>query len=306
MLSAAADTNARGFREPTGLREKIVKSLGQLPPFSPVLNRLLATLAREDVSFAELSQLVEKDTVLSGNVLRLVNSAAYARRGEINSIPHAISVLGIHKLRNLVLGLSISRMWAGVKTPLSWSQARFNLHSVGTALLADQLAQSVSVNYPEGAFVAGLFHDFGKLLIAVAFPAEYREIEELLALGERPAWECEREILGVDHAAISGLALQEWNLPDPIRRAAEYHHEPAQNPHQELERGAATFHLSEVVRTASEVLNTLGHPVAAGPSSPQSDREARIAALLGSLSLAEPDSTRACFQQEFDTIRAFF
>ncbi len=300
MLTAATDLKEKA------LREKIVKSLGQLPPFSPVLNKLLASLAREDVSFAELGGLIEKDTVMSGNVLRLVNSAAYARRGEINSIPHAISVLGINKLRNLVLGLSISRMWAGVKMPPSWSHARFNLHSVGTAILADQLAQNLSVNYPEGAFVSGLFHDFGKMLIAIAFPAEYREVEEMFQLGGRSAWECEREILGVDHAAIAGLALVEWNLPVPIRRAVEFHHCPDQNSNADAERGGESFHLSQVVRVASDVLNLLGHPVAAanaesGPASPED-----AFAPLVPFALADPDKTQSAFQQEFDTIRSFF
>jgi len=99
----------------------VVKSLGQLPPFPAVLNKLLASLNDEDISYADVAQLIEKDAVLSANVLRLVNSAIYGRRGTITSITHAISILGINKLRNTVLGFSISRMWTQVKTPSSWS-----------------------------------------------------------------------------------------------------------------------------------------------------------------------------------------
>src|SRR5437660_12883660 len=61
------------------LREQALRSLSKLPPFSPVLTKLLATLAQEDVSFAKLADLIEKDTVLAGNVLKLVNSAAFGR-----------------------------------------------------------------------------------------------------------------------------------------------------------------------------------------------------------------------------------
>src|ERR1700733_547326 len=110
------------------LREKALASVAKLPPFSPILTRLMASLAGEDVSYAKLSELIEKDTVVAGNLLHLVNSALYARRSTINSVRHAVSLLGINKLRNAVLGMSISRMWNQMRMPKSWSMARFNLH----------------------------------------------------------------------------------------------------------------------------------------------------------------------------------
>ena len=286
-------------------RTKIVKSLGQLPPFSPVLNKLLATLAREDVAYSELAGIIEKDTVMSGNVLRLVNSAAYARRSEINSIPHAISVLGINKLRNVVLGLSISRMWSGVKTPKIWSPARFNLHSIAVAVMADNLAQHLSVNYPEGAFVSGLMHDFGKLLMAVALPAEYEQVDQLKKATGRDLTDCEREVIGGDHADCSAIALEEWNLPSQIRRAVAFHHRPTENPSFETEKEGATFHLAELVSAADNAVNHLGvtvHEIPAGtpkhehPTEPiqrMTDEETTWK-LMGD------------FEREFEAIRKFF
>ncbi len=286
-------------------RTKIVKSLGQLPPFSPVLNKLLATLAREDVAYSELAGIIEKDTVMSGNVLRLVNSAAYARRSEINSIPHAISVLGISKLRNVVLGLSISRMWSGVKTPKVWSAARFNLHSIAVAVMSDNLAQHVSVNYPEGAFVAGLMHDFGKLLMAVAMPAEYEQIDQMKLASGRPLWECEREVIGADHAALSAIALEEWNLPVQIRRAVEFHHRVSENPSFEAEKEGATFHLSELIDTADQAVNRLGVTVhELPPGTPKHEHPSEPLQRL-----TDEEATwklMGDFECEFEAIRKFF
>src|SRR5580658_3313142 len=143
------------------VRERSLLALGQLPPFSPILNRLIASLAHEDVSFAKIADLIEKDTVLAGNILRLVNSALFGLPGTINSIRHAVSLLGITKLRNATLSMSVARMWNQLKTPPGWSTARFNLHSVGVAIMADLIGQRVAVGYAEGAFAAGLFHDLG-------------------------------------------------------------------------------------------------------------------------------------------------
>src|SRR5258707_12393687 len=123
---------------PGTARERALATLRQLPPFSPILNRLIASLANEDVSFAKVADLIEKDTVLAGNILRLVNSALYGLRGTVNSIRHAIALLGLAKLRNATLIMSVARMWSQVKCPPGWSMNRFNLHSFAVAILADR------------------------------------------------------------------------------------------------------------------------------------------------------------------------
>ena len=101
------------------------------------MNRLIASLASEDVSFAKIADLIEKDTVLAGNILKLVNSALYGLAGTVNSIRHAVSLLGITKLRNAALSMSVARMWSQVKTPPGWSTPNFNQHSVGVGILSD-------------------------------------------------------------------------------------------------------------------------------------------------------------------------
>lgn len=209
------------------LRKKALSALGILPPFSVVLNRLMASLAERDVEYAAIGELIEKDTVISASVLQVVNSAMYARRGTVNSVRHALALIGLAKVRNLVLGMSLTRIWNSVRMPPSWSMARFNMHSSATAVLSDCLAQRVAVAYGEGAFVAGLLHDVGRLLIALKLPAEHERVVELHRTSGRPIHECEMEILGFAHPELSAEALRFWNLPEPIAMAAMYHHDPA-------------------------------------------------------------------------------
>src|SRR6478609_2314272 len=161
------------------LSERALGALGKLPPFSPILNKLLASLAGEDVSFAKLGDLIEKDAVVAGNIMHLVNSALYARRATITSVRHALALLGMDKVRNTLLGMSISRMWGQVKTPPAWSMARFNRHSAAVAVLSDQIASRVQADCAEGAFVAGLLHDLGRLLIALGLPDEFARLMKL-------------------------------------------------------------------------------------------------------------------------------
>jgi HD-like signal output (HDOD) protein len=237
------------------LRARAIRCLSELPPFSPILNRLLASLAKEDVSFNKLGDLIEKDPVMAGNLLHLVNSALYARRGSINSVRHALSLLGINKLRNAVLGMSITRMWNQVRTPPSWSMARFNMHSSASAILSDLLSQRLSVDYAEGAFVAGLLHDVGRLLIALGLTEEYGRILQMHESEGKPLLECEMEVTGLTHPELSAEALAHWNLPEPIQNAVRFHHSPELDP---TKLGAGQIALSRVVDAANQYVNSLG------------------------------------------------
>lgn len=272
-----------------GLRRKALKTLSDLPPFSATLNRLMATLAGENVSFSQLGDLIEKDTVVAGNILNLVNSALYARRGTINSVRHALSLLGIDKIRNAVLGMSLTRMWSKLAAPPSWSMARFNQHSAAAALLSDQLAQHLTVEYPEGAFVAGLLHDVGRLLIAMALRPEYERIQKMRDRTGLPLIDCEQEVLGFHHATLSADALTVWNIPEPIRVAVLCHHDVD-----------ADNSLARMVGAADDYVNSIGVSIAgsvsAGPRR------------IDSLGLSEDERARvlADFKAEFDVMSQFF
>jgi HD-like signal output (HDOD) protein len=276
-----------------------MRALGQLPPFSPILNRLIASLAQEDVSFSKVADLIEKDTVLAGNVLRLVNSALYGLRGTVNSIRHAVSLLGIAKLRNATLGMSVARMWAQVKTPAGWSMSRFNHHSVGVALLADLLAQRRAVSYAEGAFAAGLFHDLGLLLVALGLPEEYKEISLLCQQPNNQPLDCELSVLGLTHAELSSLALAAWNLPRPIQMAVRYQDQPGLDP---SESEPNELSLSTILNASNSHLNRTGSSINLFDGRPN---DGEIS--LESLGLGDRLATVLIeFDAEFTAMKRFF
>ena len=280
------------------LRERAIRALGELPPFSPILNRLLASLANEEVSFVKLGDLIEKDPVMAGNLLHLVNSALYARRGSINSVRHALSLLGINKLRNAVLGMSITRMWNQVRTPSSWSMARFNMHSSACAILSDLLAQRLNVNYAEGAFVAGLLHDVGRLLIALGLTEEYGRILQMHESEGKSLVACEMEVTGLTHPELSAKALEIWNLPEPIQNAVLYHHDPASDPSAE----GGEVVLSRVLDAANQYVNSMGVSIL------KKCPDVADATLVESLGLPAEhlQTVLADFKTEYEAMSAFF
>jgi HD-like signal output (HDOD) protein len=300
-------TNAA--RPSPNLKEKALRSMSALPPFSPILSRLLATLAAEDVSFAALGDLIEKDTVVAANILHLVNSALYARRGTISSVRHALSLLGVNKLRNAVLGMSIARVWNRVKMPANWSMMRFNMHSAAVAILSDLLAQRLPVEYPEGAFVAGLLHDSGRLLIAMALPQEHGRIlaryqecyaagtaANLSEAGALTMVQCERDILGFTHAELSAEALKYWKLPEQIQIAVRDHHS---SPAESI---SGLIPLSHVVDAANQYTNSTGLSILLNNSD---SADASAVELLG-LDTGKLQTLLAEFREENNAMAVYF
>jgi HD-like signal output (HDOD) protein len=212
------------------VKQRAFVALKALSPLSPVLHRVIASLAHEDISFAKVAELIEKDIALAGNILQLVNSPLYSVRGSVSSVRHAVSLLGVNKLRNAVLGLSAAQMWRSLKTPPGWLMADFNQHSASVAILADLLSQHLPVKDGVGAFVAGLFHDLGLLLIAMGLPAEYEQISLLCEKDPHGYAKYELQVLGTTHAELCAEALGIWNLPEPIRAAVRYHIRPELDP----------------------------------------------------------------------------
>jgi putative nucleotidyltransferase with HDIG domain len=288
--SPTADTEIVGavLAGQTDYRTIALANVGRLPPFSPILTRLLATLREdEDVPFFHVAEIIEKDSVLAGHVLRLVNSSLYGRSQTVNSVRHAVSLIGITNLRNLALSLSITARWTRVTFPRGWSRVKFSLHCVGCAVAADLLAQRLPVPYAEGAFTAGLLHDVGKLLIATALPDRYEQIQRL-------NWEpaVEREILGATHAELSSEILHRWKLPVEIQEAVAAHHLPSPDH--------CTPVLSDLVSLADRFVILKGLSIDA--------REAGdpAGALAGwGIDDRIPD-VMAEFERELESVRAFF
>jgi putative nucleotidyltransferase with HDIG domain len=230
-------------------RARALESLSKLPALSPLLMRLVQTLARDadDVSFGQVAQLIERDAVVAGHVLRVVNSPLYSRRAAVQSIRHAIVLLGLNKIRNLALGMSVSHLWIKAKAAPGWSTPAFNQHSVAVAVLTDMLTQQLHVIDGEAAFLAGLFHDLGRMLIAVALPVEHTAIAALSQREHLPHFESEKAILGFDHADLSADVVATWRLPLATQTAVRRHHEPGNDP---TLAAPGEFRLSQVLNAA--------------------------------------------------------
>ena len=203
-------------------RTTALRAAGDLPLLSSALQRALALLAQgDDVSVNELASAIEQDVVIASTTLSIANSVMYIRTGQVSTVKRAIARLGIVKTRNLLLGLSVTRAFRKLPIPSPWSSARFNSHSLATAILADQLARTVPTANAEWAFMAGLMHESGLLLIAAGLPQQFKSI---LAASSSDVELVQQEKLqvGFSHFQLGAELIGRWNFPLCVQEAARF------------------------------------------------------------------------------------
>jgi HD-like signal output (HDOD) protein len=201
-------------------RDVVLRAADRMPYLAPAFQRAIALFAAEgdEVSVAKLAAVIEHDVVMTGNLIAIANSVLYGRIGSVCSLRQAIARIGVHKTRNALLGFSVLRSFRAVKFPPSWSLARFNDHSLAAAVFADLFVQKVKTKNAEWAFLGGLLHDVGLLLIATGVPDQVQSISE--AESDYQVAEREREALGFTHFEIGTGLLSRWGCPAIVQEAA--------------------------------------------------------------------------------------
>ncbi len=235
------------------LRQPCLKVIDRLPPIPGATGRLLATLAKRDLEVKDLVKLAEGDAVLAGRVLALANSGAYGRRRNVDSIKYGIAFIGVSAIRRNALSWAMGSVFRHFKAAegAAWSTTRFTAHSEHTAALCDIFCDHMPVREAEAAYMAGLTHDIGKLVIAMANHDAPGEVLDFIRLTGTHMVEAERELLGISHPEISGMVAERWHLPEAICDAVYRHHNPEAD-------GEPAAPLSLVVAQADSVVNSIG------------------------------------------------
>lgn len=207
--------------------ERILKSVSRLRPLPVNVTRILHAIDDPKVTAGMVSDLLSLDQALTAYVLRVANSASFGYSTSCSSVKDAVMRLGFKQIR----ALALSTVAAG---PLTRRLGGYRLgngelwrHSVATATLARWLAQAVSYPAAEEAYVAGLLHDMGKLLLDQFVLTDYDNIIETMWKRKLYLWQVEEQLFGIDHAGVGGLMASQWGFPLGLVESIQYHHMPA-------------------------------------------------------------------------------
>ena len=210
------------------------KYLKNMPVMPDVAAKIMSIAEDKiDISFRDLEQTIKLDPGLSTKILKVANSALYARQKEISSLQMAITLLGFRNIKSLVLLVTASNMFAKQQTDDFYKF--FWKHSVINAFMARNLAKLAGNRaIEEESFLAGMLHDIGQVALHNADSEKYVHVLDGARSRSLRISQTEEELYGTNHREVGAEVLKGWNFPDVYVDAASEHGSPnITSPHKQ-------------------------------------------------------------------------
>jgi HD-like signal output (HDOD) protein len=209
-----------------GLKE-LVAGLTGLPSLPSLYVEIMAELNRDEPDLEKVGEIISQDLAITAKVLQIVNSPYFGLMQEIQSPARAVGLLGLDMVRAMVLSAGTFSKFKSVRAA-GFSMEVLWQHGLQTAGFAKCLAQahSAPLKVEDAAFIAGLMHDIGKLLLAANKPEIYESVLARMEDREEAFQAAEMATYQADHAELGGYLLGLWGIPDEVLQAVAYHHVP--------------------------------------------------------------------------------
>ena len=204
---------------------KLAAAVDGMPAFPKSVQKILELTRNVDCSPKDLVQVIDKDPVVTVKVLRVVNSAYYSLPKQITSINHAVVYLGFNTIKNLALSIAAIGMLPA-SNAAGFDGGQYLLHSLSTAGVAKQLALRVEGADPMDCFIAGLLHDFGKVVFAQFMPEEFKKALAFSQVNQSSLHLALREIVGTDHAVVGAMLVEKWRFSPELVDTIRHQHNP--------------------------------------------------------------------------------
>ncbi len=233
----------------------LVARINKLPTLPATYQRLVECLKSPTADMDDVAKIISSDPSMTARLLKLVNSAYFGLAKPVADVARAGALLGLDRIMALVLGQGI---FSGGETPQvrGFSLEKLWSHSVATATAAHRIATEEGMDKDQvaAAFLAGMLHDIGKLVLAMGMPAEYQRVLELAGDDPGASHDIETLELQASHSDVGAYLVGLWGLPNTIAEAIAFHEDP--------EQATGEFGLPGIVHVADRISN---HPDATDP-----------------------------------------
>ena len=201
----------------TQLDDLIAKTL-ELPVLPATTQKVLGIMADPDVSIEKIKRLISTDPALTAKILKVANSAFYGSYRNIQNLSQAILRLGLNAVRNMVVATSMKNVYKrfGLAEKLIWEQM------LGSALASSVIARHARLVDPEDAFIGGLLHDIGKVVVNNEYPAQFAQVMERV-YNEQISFEtAEKDIFEFTQREVGAFVVKKWGFPENLEFLIRY------------------------------------------------------------------------------------
>ncbi len=292
------DHQARSSSMTASLRS-LISHIEELPVLPAVAVRALTLSMREDVDLTQLARVMETDPVLTARILRLVNNAQTGLPTRVGTVKQAVALVGLNQVRCALLGVLVKDYLPEAEQKIADISKLLWTHSLLTAVLASLVAAKTFPELRETAFVGGLLHDIGKLVILDVFPDIALQIDELRQERCLSTMEAELKILETDHCTVGKILAQHWKLPEELMDCIWLHHHRLDS----MDRASLNWEVTAIVSLANHLAQKMLCDVPERRSG-----DSPVESLLTALNLEQADVTalRQEATRDYEQKAAFF
>lgn len=216
--------------EPSKRVDWLVENSADLPAQARIAMVVSRLVNQANSSATQIGNAISTDQVLTARVLKMANSAFYGAPRRISTLTDAIVLLGMRTIRDIAMSVSCQDILEREVVGYGIRRGDLWRHSSACAYAAQLLARKADYQVTEEAFIAGLLHDIGKVIISHKLSDEFIEITRRSTEDGVPFLAAESDVLGFDHAEIGARMVERWNLPPQLVTSIRYHHRPLAQP----------------------------------------------------------------------------
>ncbi len=211
----------------------MVDRIDKLPTLPVVVTQILSLVESPETSAVDVNRVISTDQALAAKVLKLVNSPFYGFSRQISTVTQAVVILGFRTIKSLALSATVFEIFGGRGTQ-RFDRQEFWKHSIGTGVAAQIIAKKMRYPLIEEAFIAGIVHDLGKVVLDQFLPDDFARVLAWRDDKGSSLRAAEKAVLGVDHAAIGGWLAERWKLPPALLHAIAWHHDATKAENTEV------------------------------------------------------------------------
>ena len=251
MGPSSTDSPEPVFVSGRELIRKIISNTASLPAMPEVMIKIQQMIKNPRVSPAQLAKIIEIDPAIVTGILKVANSAYYGFRGKVATIQHASALFGTRRLAELITAISAGGVLGKSMVGYGFKAGDMWCHSIAVACAAGEIATAVGFDSPDSAYMAGLLHDMGKIILDPYVRQRSALFDNYAATHpQKTVQDAERDILGFDHAVIAAILCENWNLPRSISFGIRHHHQPSSAGDHQLSH---IVHLADYMTTQAGV-----------------------------------------------------
>lgn len=235
----------------------VVNGHFKLASFPDVCRRIQEVINDPRASSTKLAEIISRDTGLAASLLRLVNSPVYGFPSQVDSISRAVTLIGTKELSTLSYGVVAVRVFKDIPANFL-DMERFWQHAAACGVFCRIFSSYVEGLDEERAFVAGLLHDIGRLVLVNRYPKASSSAFAMAFSQSRPLHDTEQEVFGFNHARVGSHLLKAWQFPDSLRDMVSFHHEPGM---AHAPKEAAVLHLADILSVCTDLMAGSPRPI---------------------------------------------